>query len=138
MKKRLFYKLTIVILLIIVLILEILPNGAVLNFSTEQGELIRKTYSYFSLTPFGYANFGPFLTSIGTVLLILLMLLYLLKENSLILKNVRIVLVATFIFSLLPLIQDIKCFSVTGIFISLILATEILILFVFKEKLKVQ
>lgn len=138
MKKSLFYKLTIIILLIIVLILEILPNGAVLNFSTSQGELTRKTYSYFSLTPFGYANFGPFLTAISTVLLLLLMLLFLLKENSLIFKTINFISVASLTFSLLPLIQDIKYFSVTGIFISLILAIEILILFVFKEKLGMQ
>lgn len=47
-----------------VLILEILPFGAVLNFAQPDGEPIRQTYSYFSLMPFGYANFGPLITAV--------------------------------------------------------------------------
>ena len=54
-KKSLF-----VVLPLVALILELLPNGVVLNFANPDGEPWRRTYSYFSLTPFGYANFGPF------------------------------------------------------------------------------
>lgn len=54
------------------LILELLPNGVVLNFANPEGEPWRHTYSYFSLTPFGYANFGPFLTAILTCVLLAL------------------------------------------------------------------
>ena len=50
------------------LILELLPYGAVLRFARPDGaEPFRQTFSYFNLTPFGYANFGPFLTAVLTV-----------------------------------------------------------------------
>ena len=54
-----------------ILVLELLPNGVVLNFANPEGAPWRKTYSYFSLTPFGYANFGPFITSVLTCILII-------------------------------------------------------------------
>ena len=58
-KKSLF-----VVLPLATLILELLPNGVVLNFANPEGEPWRRTYSYFSLTPFGYANVGPFITDL--------------------------------------------------------------------------
>ena len=60
MKKRLLY----LFLPIVTLILEILPYGAVCNFANPEGKPWRMTFSYFDLTPFGYANFAPFLTAI--------------------------------------------------------------------------
>ena len=61
------------------LVLELLPYGAVLNFGriAEDGTIgtFRETYSYFSLMPFGYANFFPLLTGVLTVVLLLLSLL---------------------------------------------------------------
>ena len=54
----------------VALILEILPYGAVCNFANPDGEPWRYTYSYFDLTPFGYANFAPFIVALLT------------KENS--------------------------------------------------------
>ena len=61
------------ILPLAILILELLPFGAVLQFfNPETGSTLRYTYSYFSLTPYGYANFGPFLTALCTVCLLLL------------------------------------------------------------------
>ena len=53
-------------------ILELIPNGAVLNFANPEGDSWRRTYSYFSMTPFGYANFGPLFTAILTCVLIIL------------------------------------------------------------------
>lgn len=53
-------------------ILELLPFGAVLRFGQPDGEPIRQTFSYFSLLPFGYANFWPLITAaLSCVLLIL-------------------------------------------------------------------
>ena len=56
MKKRLLY----LILPLVTVILELLPYGAVCNFMNPEGDPWRETFSYFSLTPFGYANFAPF------------------------------------------------------------------------------
>ena len=49
------------------LVLEATPWGAVLIFAPGPGETVRETFSYFSLTPFGYANFFPLLTAVLTV-----------------------------------------------------------------------
>lgn len=46
-------------------ILELLPYGTVLPFAVT----LRRAFSYFGLTPFGYADFPPFLTALLTMLL---------------------------------------------------------------------
>ena len=56
------------------LILEALPWGAVLNFARPDGEPIRETYSYFSMMPFGYANFWPLITAVLSCALMILAL----------------------------------------------------------------
>lgn len=53
-------------------ILALLPGGAVLNFGQPDGEPIRETFSYFSLTPFGYANFWPLITALLCCALLIL------------------------------------------------------------------
>ena len=53
-------------------ILALLPYGAVLNFGQPDGEPIRRTFSYFSLIPFGYANFWPLMTAVLSCLLLIL------------------------------------------------------------------
>ena len=68
MKKRIPY----LLLPLITLILEILPYGAVCNFATETRR-IRELYSYFDLTPYGYANFAPFLTALLTCIILVLL-----------------------------------------------------------------
>lgn len=49
------------------LALEIFGKGAVLIFADGPASRIVKNFSYFSLAPFGYANFWPFLTGLLTV-----------------------------------------------------------------------
>lgn len=49
------------------LVLEILPYGAVLVFAPGPGETLRRTFSYFSLTPLGYANCFPLAAGVLTV-----------------------------------------------------------------------
>lgn len=44
--------------LIAILVLEILPYGAVLHFANPEGEPFRETFSYFDLTPYGYSMIG--------------------------------------------------------------------------------
>ena len=51
----------------VALILEILPYGAVLVFAPGPGEQLYRTFSYFSLTPLGYANVFPMATGVLTV-----------------------------------------------------------------------
>ena len=65
--------------------LELTPYGAVLNFGrpAEDGTIgtFRETFSYFSLIPFGYANFFPLMTGALTVVLLPLSLVQLLRPR---------------------------------------------------------
>ncbi|MBQ8518803.1 MAG: hypothetical protein IJ455_04240 [Agathobacter sp.] len=124
MKKRLLY----LILPIIALILEILPYGAVLIFArpSEDGSIgyFRETYSYFDLLPFGYANFGPFITAILTCIVLFLLVIYcLIGKRQLITVTKNIVCIAT-LSSCLPILMGVKFLSLVGILISLSLAIE--------------
>ena len=116
-KKSLF-----VVLPLATLILELLPNGVVLNFANPEGEPWRRTYSYFSLTPFGYANVGPFITAIRTCILLVLVAVYLFKpRNGL---NTAILNVSGFATaaSLMPLMFGFDYITVIGVIITLLLA----------------
>lgn len=116
-KKSLF-----VVLPLATLILELLLNGVVLNFANPEGEPWRRTYSYFSLTPFGYANVGPFITAILTCILLVLVAVYLFKpRNGL---NTAILNVSGFATaaSLMPLMFGFDYITVIGVIITLLLA----------------
>lgn len=111
------------------LVAELLPFGAVLRFAVPEGSManIRNTYSYFDLTPFGYANFGPFLTAILTCLLLAASGWLLWKGSSVALRTVRLLSVASVILSLLPLMFGIGYYSVTGGVITLLLFTATIV-----------
>lgn len=116
-KKALF-----VILPLVALILELLPYGAVLNFANPEGEPWRRTYSYFSLTPFGYANFGPFITAILTCVLLVLVAIYLFKPGKG--MNTAVLNVSGFATaaSLMPLMFGFDYVTVIGVIITALLA----------------
>ena len=120
---------------IFALILEMTPYGAVLYFGMPDRDPVRKTFSYFSLVPYGYAVFFPLLTAILTVLLIVFLILSFIKKSEKI-KNTAFYLsfVGT-IFSLLPLVYGIRYFSLVGAGISLFLGITSVFLFR-KESLK--
>lgn len=124
MKKRFLY----LILPIITLILEILPYGAVCNFANPEGEPWRETFSYFDLTPFGYANFSPLLTAIITCLLFVLVGVYCIKGNVRTAIKAKNILFVAVIMSLGPLVFGITYFSLVGGLITLSLIAELLLL----------
>lgn len=99
-------KLLLVSFPIIAFVLELLPYGVVLNFANPEGEPWRRTYSYFSLTPFGYANFGPFITAILTCALLALAVIYLFKPR----KGLK-----TAILQMVNLKKKAKCISLSRI-----------------------
>ena len=124
MKKRSLY----LILPVITLILEILPYGAVCNFAAPEGEALRQTFSYFDPTPFGYANFAPFVTALLSCLIFVLIAIYAVKgyaRTALLAKS--FLLVAT-VLSLCPLAFGIAYFSAVGGLITLSLSAELLLL----------
>lgn len=116
-KKSLF-----VVLPLVALVLELLPNGVVLNFANPEGEPWRRTYSYFSLTPYGYANFGPFITAILTCVLLVLVAIYLFKPRKGL--NTAILNVSGFatVASLMPLMFGFDYITVIGVIITVLLA----------------
>ena len=60
-------KVCLAVLPALTIVLELLPLGAVCIFATSPTERVKETFSYFSLIPFGYANFAPLITAILTV-----------------------------------------------------------------------
>lgn len=124
MKKRFMY----LILPIITLILEILPYGAVLNFANPEGEPFRETFSYFSMIPFGYANFAPLITAIMTCVILVMLVLFCFKGKKSIATKVKYVTGVAMVISCGPLLYGIKSFSVVGLLISVSLIAEFLLI----------
>lgn len=72
------------VLSVLTLILEILPYGAVCIFMDDGGIEIRRTFSYFSLVPYGYADFSPLITAVlSCVILVLCVILCFRKSKKL-------------------------------------------------------
>ena len=115
-------KIGFMLLPIVTIVLEILPSGAVLIFAPSPTEAVRKTYSYFSLVPLGYANFAPFVTALLTCFILLLAFISI-KRSSFI-KAVFIISLIAAIISLLPLVYGIRYNSVIGSAITVTLAVE--------------
>ncbi|MBQ2715527.1 MAG: hypothetical protein IJF21_01905 [Clostridia bacterium] len=113
-------------LLLSALILETLPYGAVCNFANPEGEPWRKTYSYFSMIPYGYGDFGPLITAILTcILLVIIILSILLKKDWS--RSISIISAIATLTSLAPLMFGFSNFSLVGAMISAcILATFVI------------
>lgn len=109
------------VLSVVVLILELLPNGVVLRFSIPEGEPWIQTYIYFSLTPFGYANFGPFITALLTCVLLVLAVIYLFKQGKGLNAAIIIVSGIAAATSLMPLMFGVEYITVIGVIITLLL-----------------
>lgn len=115
---------------LLALAFEIMPYGAVCNFATPPGEPpLRLTYSYFSLIPFGYAHFSPFIVAILTCALTVLLFIYFFV-GSRVRMPVLIVSAAAALLSLAPLLLGVSYYSLVGalITICLIVATVLVLL----------
>lgn len=119
-------KFSLLICPLVILILELLPFGAVLNFANPEGEPFRETFSYFSLTPFGYANFGPFITAILSCILLVSVVIYVLKGK---LKKFSIILaIVACAVSLSPLLFGLQYYSVIAGLITFFLGLEVMLI----------
>ena len=117
----------------ITLILEMLPYGAVCNFANPEGTPWRRTYSYFSLTPFGYANFAPLLTAIVTCAVLVLLLTYCFTDRHRVVSAVKALLCVGAILSLCPLLLGVRFYSLVGGLISASLIAELILLLRFEK-----
>lgn len=120
-------KALLLILPVITLILEALPYGAVLNFANPEGEPVRKNFSYFSLTPFGYANFAPFLTAIITCIIFVSLVIYFITKKEFIFKEAKGLLAVGVVLSLCPLGFGVDSFTLVAALISITLAAELVL-----------
>lgn len=131
------YRCLYILIPVIVIILELLPFGAVLNFGVPADEggirKIRETYSYFSLVPFGYANFGCLITAVLSCVLLMLGIAYFVKEVKILKKAIAVVSVFSVISSVSPLLYGLEYFSTVGAIISLLLILELILLLIFKN-----
>lgn len=125
MKKK---NVLLLLLPLVTLILEILPYGAVCRFANAEGEPWRETFSYFSLTPYGYANFTPFITAVLTVVVFLLLLVFCLTGKDKLRTAAKYVLLVACILSFGPLLLGLEYFSVVGLLISLTLLAQFFLL----------
>ncbi len=117
------------ILPIITLALEILPFGAVCNFANPEGEPFRETYSYFSLTPFGYANFSPLITAVLTCVVIILLAVFCITGKERFATAAKSVLCICTVCSFGPLAFGIRYYSAVGFIISLTLILQLAVPF---------
>lgn len=113
-----------VLLPVVALFLESLPYGAVLIFKDFPDRTIRTTYSYFSPTPWGYANFPPGITALLTCVLLMAAILAAAKDSRKALLRVFGISLAAAVISPMQLLYNIKNFSVTGCLITVTLAAE--------------
>lgn len=125
MKKRNFFAL---IFPLLALFLECQPDGVVLLFWNPEGEPFRRTFSYFSLTPFGYANFAPLLTASLTVAALVLLTLFCLTGKARLGRIARWVTGIATVLSLGPLLRERNYFTPMGLFVTLSLAAGFLVL----------
>ena len=121
-------KLLLVSFPIIAFVLELLPYGVVLNFANHEGKPWCRTYSYFSLTPFGYANFAPLITAIMTCAIFLLLIIFCIKGNVCTAIKAKNILYVAIVISLGPLVYGIEYFSLVAGFITLSLVAELFLL----------
>ena len=116
------------------LALEALPWGAVLNFAVAPesgGGVDRQTFSYFSLMPVGYANVGPFFAAVTTVLLAVLVLISCFGEKrGKLCGSIYGISAVAAVFSLGPLIFGVDYYSLTGLFITLLLVSSAVVGFI--------
>lgn len=108
-------------LLLAILVLELLPFGAVCNFASAPDEIHRETFSYFSLVPFGYAHFSPFITAVLTCILLILTGIDLWKDLAVLQKTRCILSGIAALISFAPLLFGISYYSLVGLCISLLL-----------------
>ena len=115
-------KISLVVFPALTIVLEALPLGAVCIFATSPTERVKETFSYFSLTPFGYANFAPLITAILTVVILLLSLISLKKDS--VFNALFVLSIITAIISLMPLMYGLNNYSLVGALITIALVTE--------------
>ena len=125
-RKRPFVLLAITVM---ILILELLPYGAVLEFAHMSPELTlgyyEEHFSYFDPMVYGHGHFGPLITAVLTCMLAVITVITVFFENRAVRIALRVVSVLTLLFSLTPVLTG--CYSPVGMAISALLVVTCII-----------
>ena len=115
--------------LIVILVLELLPYGVVLEFAHMSPDLsisyYEQHFSYFDLIVYGYGNVGALFTAILTCALIVITVIYCFVKNSKMKIAINILSFVAFLTSLTPMLVD--CYTVLGGIISFLLLVIVVI-----------
>lgn len=134
--KKIWENILLIVINIIVLILQILPYSAVYysSFINENGqrEYITKLYSSFDFLIFGNGNFGPFLTSLGVIISLLLLIINFFTNKGE--KFLKFSISISFILSLFPLILGINFYNIYSLMITILILLQLIILLFIKDK----
>ena len=114
---------------VILIVLEAIPQSAVLYFASEEGR-VKQEFSCFDLTPFGYANFGPFITAMLTVVLFILLTVMLFKDTKLLRSISAYVSATALLTSVSPILYGIEYMTGISFCISLVLTCTCVLLFI--------
>lgn len=115
-------KIGLLLVIIVTMVLEALPMGAVLVFAPSAAERSRELFSYFDPTLLGYANFAPVVTAILTCIVLVLVVLSF--KNERFLTYVFKFSLTASIVSSFPLTYGIDYFSIVGGIITGLLLVE--------------
>ena len=112
------------------LILELLPGGVVLRFANPEGEPWVHIYSHFDMTPFGYANFGPFIAAILTCVLLVFAVIYFFKPRKGL--NTAIMNVSGFaaVAAFAPILFGVKYLTVISVLVGALLVATFGVCFI--------
>lgn len=125
-RKRPFVLLAITVM---ILILEIIPYGAILEFAHMSPELTlgyyEEHFSYFDPIVYGYGDFGPLITAVLTCMLAVITVIAVFFENRTVRIALRVVSVLTLLCSLTPMLTG--CYSPVGMAISALLLVTCII-----------
>ena len=114
----------VLLLLVATLVMQILPYGAVCRFGHPDGRTTISTFSYFDLTPYGYANFAPLLCGVATAMWFLISLLALLLKKTWQGARTAIGYIA-FLLALAPILQGPDYMNVWGWGIAILLCAAL-------------
>ena len=125
-RKRPFVLLAITVM---ILILEIIPYGAVLEFAHMTPELTlgyyEEHFSYFDPMVYGHGHFGPLITAVLTCMLAVITVIAVFFENRAVRIALRVVSVLTLLCSLSPMLTG--CYSPVGMAISILMSVTCII-----------
>ncbi|MBQ4112853.1 MAG: hypothetical protein IJD38_08660 [Clostridia bacterium] len=112
-----------------ILILELLPYGAVLEFAHMSPDLTlgyyEQHFSYFDPIVYGYGHIGPLITAVSTCILAVFAVVAVFLEGRAVRIALRVASLLTLLFSLTPMLTG--CYSPVGMAISVLLLVTCII-----------